>query len=178
MKEFANACSFDFDCVVGLIDDSRIDVEGIDFEVVFAFQEKEKAVERIFAVFLLCGLEVVAGGYQKYIEFVDEFIAFEEANEGICFCGVVCADLCYFAAIDIIEVDEDGVVIYFELVVAAEGGDADEISGCGSALVHNRVDIDSVVKIKDEEEVGHDGYVLWEYFSAVEICDLVELVSS
>ena len=178
MKEFANACSFDFDCVVGLIDDSRIDVEGIDFEVVFAFQEKKKAVERIFAVFLLCGLEVIVCGYQEYIEFVDKFIAFEEANEGICFCGVVCADLCYFAAIDIIEVDEDGVVIYFELVIAAEGGDTDEISGSWLALVHNRIDIDSVVEIKDEEEVGHDGYVLWEYFSAVEICDLVELVSS
>ncbi len=69
-------------------------------------------------------------------------------------------------------------MIYFELVVAAEGGDTDEISGSWLALVHNRIDIDSVVEIKDEEEVGHDGYVLWEYFSAVEICDLVELVSS
>lgn len=80
------------------------------------------------------------------------------------------ADFDDFAAVDIIEVYENGVLIDFELVVPSERLKRDECSLPDFIVGKDCVDVDSFVEIEHIEGVGNEDYVLREYLLLVVSC--------
>ena len=73
---------------------------------------------------------MVLGGHGECFHGVDELSAFEEPDKEVLGGFHIDGQLGYFAAVNVVEIDEDcycvdGGTEYFELVVAAEGGQGD-----------------------------------------------------
>ena len=57
-----------------------------------------------------------------------------------------------------------------KLVVASEGSEGNGEEFC-CFLVEQLEDVDSFVEIKDEDDVGDHGDILWKYFFVFEMSD-------
>ena len=83
MEELLNAVAFEFDCVVGLVDDPGVEVERIDLDIFLILEQKQKGVEILFLVALGGGLEVVLGGHGEDLHDIDELPAFEKPDQRV-----------------------------------------------------------------------------------------------
>jgi hypothetical protein len=52
MEYAADVPAFEFNSVVGASNHAGVDVEGVDFDIVVIFDQKEEAVERLLGVSL------------------------------------------------------------------------------------------------------------------------------
>lgn len=87
--------------------------------------------------------------------------------------GLIHADLHHFAPVDVVEVNENGPVYHPKLIVTSKRSQSD-ISSWNDSILQNRVDIDTIVEIQDEETVGKDRCVLRKDFGLSESVDLDE----
>jgi len=163
--------------VVGTVDHAGVDIERIDLDVLVVLNEKQEAVHVVFFELFLGRLQVVLCGYRnKHLEDVDEVVTFDVANQVVGLRCDVDADLCNFATLDVVEVDEDGVGVHSELEVAPKRVEANGAPGDRVALMHDGVDEDPLVEIKDVESVADDGDILREQNHVVEFGDLLVFV--
>ena len=83
MEELFYTVAFEFNCIVGLVDDPRIQVERIDLDVFLILEQEQKCIKVLFLVALGGRLEVILCGHGEGFHDVDELTTFEESDQGV-----------------------------------------------------------------------------------------------
>jgi hypothetical protein len=109
-------------------------------------------------------------------EFANVVVALDVSNEEVLLVLEVVTDLDDLAAVDVIEVDEDGGLVDREHEVAPEGLEGNEGQLCEVPLGEDCVDVDSLLVVEDVEGVGdHVDVLRVEVLHPLEAGDLFEL---
>lgn len=126
MEDLPHIVALQLHCIVGLRDGPRVEVERIGLHVIEVEQEEEKGVKGILRILLTSGSAFILGDCIDDHHFTHIVISLDIPHQVMLSRLQIVTELDHLAAVDVVEVDEEGTLEDGEHEVASEGLEGDE----------------------------------------------------
>jgi hypothetical protein len=110
MEDFPHIIALQFYCVVGLRDGPWVEIERIGLHIVEIQQQEDKGVKGILRVFLTPWPSLILSDCIDHHQFADIVISLDIPHQVMLSRVNIVTELDHLAAIDIVEVDEEGTL--------------------------------------------------------------------